>query len=380
MKKSKNVFRLGLTSFFTDVSSEMIFPILPLFLVNVLGAPMALVGVIEGIAEGTASIMKTLFGWISDKVRKRKIFVAAGYSFSSVTKPFLALATVWPHVLIVRFLDRFGKGIRTSPRDALIAESVKKKKRGKYFGMHRAMDTSGAIIGVLIAFFILSKYVENYRLVFWLSFIPAVISVLIIIFFVKEAKQIKKKFHIKFNGFNRNFKFLIAASTIFSLGSLSYAFFILRAQELGVLVALIPLIYLVYNVVYAFFALPFGRLSDKIGRKNVLMIGYFVFGVMSLSFAFISDSLFAWFLFGIYGLSVAITETIGRTFISDLVQSNKRATALGVYHTFVGLAIFPANFIGGYLWSAFNSSATFIYAAVMAFIALILLIIAVKER
>jgi len=243
----KNVMKLGWVSFFTDVSSEMIFPILPLFLTTVLKANMAVVGLIEGIAESTAAILKLFSGLLSDRIKKRKLLVFIGYGLSTFTKPLLAVATTWTHVLGVRFFDRVGKGVRTSPRDALIAASVTEKERGKYFGIHRALDTSGAIVGTLIAALLLYLFVNNYRLIFWLSLVPGLIALLIILK-VKEVKVEKSK-NMKFNfkALNPNLKMFLIAVIVFNLAHFSYAFFILRARDVGLSLTLIPVIYLVYN-------------------------------------------------------------------------------------------------------------------------------------
>ena len=385
-KVKKNVFYMGLASLFTDISSEMIFPILPLFLTSILGAPMSIVGLIEGVAEGTASLLKTFSGWLSDKLRKRKLFMILGYGLSSITKPFLALSSMWFHVLGVRFFDRFGKGIREPPRDALIAVSSVKKIRGKSFGIHRMMDTMGAIIGTLISFYLLSKFTplaSTYKLIFWLAFIPAVIAVLIVIFFVKDIKKAAgkiKEFKFNFKLFDRNFKLFILIAVIFNLSYFSYAFFILRARNLGVVVALIPIIYLLYNIFNAFSTVPFGELSDKIGRKRVLSLGYIIFGLVCLGFAYASNSLYAWILFAVYCISAAIVNTISRAFVSDMVPSYKRGTALGIYHTFTGFAILGANFMIGILWDKVGIRFAFLYGFILALIAGILLFVFVKEK
>jgi len=378
----KNVWYLGLVSFFTDVSSEMIFPILPIFLTTVLKANMAVVGLIEGIAESTSALLKLISGWLSDKLGKKKLLVIGGYSLSTITKPLLAVSTHWTHILGVRFLDRVGKGIRTTPRDALIASSAAKKVRGKSFGLHRAMDTSGAIVGTLIAFFILQKYLgDAFRLIFWLSFIPGLIAVLILIFAVKESKsKAEKKYSFNFKNLNPNLKKFLFVILLFNLANFSYAFFILRAQDIGLLLALIPLVYLAYNIVYAFFSIPAGKLSDIIGRKHVLSMGFLLFGLTSLGFAFIANTYTIWVLFALYGLFMAITDGVSRAYVSDLSVKEERGTTLGVYHTIVGITVLPANFIGGLLWHEVNVYAPFVYAAVLSIIAAVLLVFLVKKK
>lgn len=380
--KSRNVFRLGLTSFFTDVSSEMIFPILPLFLTTVLNAPMSIIGLIEGIAESVAALLKFVSGWISDKLGKKKPLVIAGYSLSTVTKPLLAIASHWTHVLGVRVFDRIGKGIRTAPRDALIAASVEEKKRGRSFGLHRMMDTAGAVVGTLIASFILMKYLGGaFKLIFLLSFIPGAIAVLILIFGVKEVKDhVQKRFEVGFQDNNPMLKRFLWIIAIFNLANFSYAFFILRAQNIGMLIALIPLIYLVYNLVYAFFAIPAGKLSDRFGRRIVLFSGLLLFGITALGFAFIANSFTIWILFALYGLFMAITDGVSRAYVSDLAVSEKRGRALGTYHMIVGITVLPANLIGGFLWDKVNVQAPFIFAAVLSIISALLLVMFVRKK
>ena len=384
MKKdsSKNVFWLGLTSFFTDVSSEMIFPILPLFLTTVLNAPVAIIGVIEGIAESASSLLKLVSGWLSDKLGKKKALVIGGYSLSTITKPLLAIATSWTHVLGVRFFDRVGKGIRTAPRDALIAASTEEKKRGKGFGLHRTMDTLGAVVGTLIAFYILQKYIgDAFRLIFLLSFIPGFIAILILIFKVREVKDhVKKKIEFSFKDQSSMLKRFLVVITFFNLANFSYAFFILRAKDIGMLIALIPLIYLVYNLVYAFFAIPAGKLSDMIGRKTVLFSGLLLFGLTSLGFAFYANTTTIWLLFALYGLFMAVTDGISRAYVSDLAVKEKRGMALGAYHMIIGITVLPANLIGGFLWDKIDVQAPFIYAAILSIGSALLLLLLVRKK
>src|SRR3989338_7002591 len=373
----KNVWYLGLVSFFTDVSSEMIFPILPLFLTTVLKANMAVIGVIEGIAESASSILKLFSGWLSDRLKKKKILIFSGYGLSTITKPLLALATSWWHVLFIRFFDRVGKGIRTVPRDALIASSVKKGERGKSFGIHRMMDSLGAIFGTIIASLLLAYFANNFRLVFWLSFIPGLAALFIIILFVRDTKPEKKaekKFSLNFKQFKPEFRKFLFVVAFFNMANFSYAFFILRAKDTGHALALIPIIYLVYNIFYASFSIPAGKLSDKIGRRNVLSIGFFLFALVAFGFAFMANLMTIWILFALYGLFMAITDGTSRAYVSDIVEENKRGSALGVYHSLVGITVLPANFIGGFLWNSVNVYAPFVYASIISVLSSILLL------
>lgn len=382
MRLKKNVFRLGLTSFFTDMSSEMIFPVLPIFLTTVLGANMAVIGLIEGVAESAATILKLFSGWFSDKFGKKKPLIIAGYSFSAVTKPLLALSTHWGHVLAVRLADRVGKGLRTAPRDALITASVDKSERGAKFGLHRAMDTAGAIVGTLIAFFVLQQYLEGaFKIIFLLSAIPGLIAVTVLIFGVKDVPQKteSKKLSFDFGSCDPTLKRFLWAIAFFNLANFSYAFFILRADNIGLALFMIPLVYFVYNVVYAAFAIPIGKLSDRIGRKPILIVGVLLFGLTSLGFGFVANTTTIWFLFALYGLFMAVTDGVSRAYVSDLAASNKRGLAFGTYHAIVGITVLPANFIGGFLWHTINVQAPFIYAAVLSVISALLLIFYVKE-
>jgi MFS family permease len=392
-KIKKNVLALGFTSFFTDVSSEMILALLPLFL-SALGAGKALIGLIEGIAEFTASITKIFSGWISDKLQKRKALVVVGYILSTITKPFVAAATSWTHVLFVRFLDRVGKGVRTSPRDALIAESIEPVERGRAFGFHRMMDTMGAVVGTLLAslfLFVFTRFfhmetIFQYRTIFWIALIPGIISVITLIVYVKEPKFVERKqqiFSLK-AALPKKFIVFLSIVAVFELAHFSYAFFILRASDLGVIVPLIPIIYLVYNLVYAGAAMPFGQLSDRIGKKKMLAFGYLLFGLMCLGFAFASSTFHAWILFVFFGLAIAIVNTIPRAMVPDMVSSEVKGTAYGFYHMVIGVLDLPASVVAGLLWDIFGKVTgpivAFSYGAVLAIIAAVLLFVLVPER
>ncbi len=380
---NKNVLSLGWVSLFTDMSSQMIFPLIPLFLANVLGVGKEVIGLIEGTAESTASILKVFSGWVSDRLRKRKALVFVGYTFSTLSKIIFGFSGVWQHVFMGRFLDRVGKGIRTSPRDALIADAIGRKGRGKYFGFHRMMDRLGAIVGTLLAFVFLTQFHNDFRKVFLISVIPAAIAVLVIIFFVKEKKRIdkgmRKSPQLSLKLVDRRFKIFIIIAVLFALGNFSYAFLILRAQDLGIPAVIIPLVWLLYNITYAFSAIPAGVLSDRHGRRRVLAFGYALFGIVCLGFILAPSAAYAWVLFGLYGVFAAVFESVSRAFASDLASQKIRATALGVYHTSVGLAAFPASLMAGMLWRFRGSMATFSYGATLAFIAALLLLFCLKK-
>ncbi|MBU1153735.1 MFS transporter [bacterium] len=379
---SKNVFVLGLVSFFNDVSSEMIYPLVPIFLTSVLGVPVAIVGLIEGIAESTASILKAISGWLSDKLQKRKPFVIAGYSFSAISKILLSLAYSWPFVLFARFIDRFGKGTRISARDALIAESSENSIRGRSFGFHRALDTLGAVVGPLIALLAIHFLDNNFRLIFFLAFIPACIGILLLIIFVKEKrkeKNLSPTLNISWRNLDPSFKIFLLISFIFALGNSSDAFLILRAQNLGLSVTLVVLAYVLFNFTYAIFSMPAGIISDKIGPKKVLFSGFLLFSFIYLFFGLTKVSLFLWLLFPFYGMYMALTEGVGKAYISNLVPQEKSGTAFGIYQTTIGFCTFFASLIAGLLWTYIGVSAPFIFGSIMAVISAFLFFILEKK-
>jgi len=375
-----NIIVLGVASMLTDISTEMIFPLFPLFTVEVLGASAAAIGLIEGIAESTASLLKVASGWWSDKIRRRKPIIIAGYGLSTVVKPALAVAASWPHALAVRFADRVGKGVRTSPRDALIADSTRKKVRGKAFGLHRALDTVGAVVGPAIAFLLLP--ILGYRGVFLIAAIPAIISVLVLVLFVKEVKKGRKISRPIIRGvsFSPEFKLYLGIAAIFAIGNFSWAFFILAAKSLGIAAEYTILLYMLYNLIYALTSLPAGLLSDRVGRRPVIAFGYAIFGVTCVGFALIGSAWLAIFLFALYGLFKGITDGVQKAYVSDLVAPQVRGTAMGAFDTAVGLAAFPASFVVGIIWYSVGAWAAFTYGAVLSFAAAVLLIVAIRKR
>ncbi len=388
--EKKNVFWLGMTSLLTDISSEMVMSLLPLFLID-LGASRTMVGFIEGMAEATASIFKAVSGWISDRLQARKGLVVIGYTLSTIVKPFIALANTWYQVLAVRFLDRIGKGVRYAPRDALIADSVGESERGRAFGLQSGMDTAGAVLGTLFASGLLFLFARNtnmsvlsqYRTIFWLSVIPGILSVLTVAIFVKDVVATgfeKKEIKAKPAFLDRGFRNFLIVSAVFELSNFSYAIFILRAKNLGVILALIPIIYLVYNIIYSALSHPLGRVSDRIGKKQVLFAGYLISALMCFGFAFAVSPLHAWILFIIYGVAMAITQTAPRALLADLVSPEVRGTAYGVYYTLIGLVALPTSAIAGFLWDSFNPQAAFLYGAAAAVAAAIMLLLFVPAK
>ena len=370
----KNIFFLGLVSFLTDISSDMIYPLLPVFLTDVLGSSKVFVGLIEGIAESTASILKIFSGWFSDKIGKRKPVVILGYSLSSISKPLLALVSSAWQVLFIRFADRTGKGIRTSPRDALIAETSDGQRRGASFGLHRAMDSAGAILGPLLAFVLLPLLNKNYRHLFLLASIPAFFSILVLFVWVKEARTRREKVILsekkKSFKFDAKFKLFVLVVALFTLGNSSDAFLFLRARNLGVNIVFIPLLWGLFNLVYTLSSTPAGILSDRIGRRKIILFGFLVYGISYLGFAFASRSLHVWILFAVYGVYYGLTDGALRAFVADLVkEEDKRGTAYGFYHGAVGFCALPASLILGYLWQTFGAHVAFSFGAVLALLA-----------
>ncbi|BAL80901.1 MFS transporter [Caldisericum exile] len=381
MKKrlNPNVIILGLASFFTDISTEMITKILPLFLESI-GAGGAFIGVIEGLAETIASLLKVFSGYISDKFRNRKWLTILGYAESTIAKAFLLIVNTPVGVLIVRALERIGKGIRTAPRDALIASYTDETNRGFYFGFHRALDTLGAALGPLLGFWVLEKFGRtNYREIFKFALIPAVVAV-IILFFVQEKKVIvdlKKSsgFFAKAKLGKRFYLFLVAI-LIFTLGNSSDAFITMYSSSLGVASTTILLMWTLHSLIYAFLSTPLGTLSDKIGRKTTLIIGMAIYGISYLFFALTKSGNFLWFVFSLYGVYYAMSEGIQKAFVSDLVTDNEvRGTAFGIYNFAVGIMAFPASLVAGILYQFIAPSMPFYFGGILAIIASLLLLV-----
>lgn len=371
---------LGLVSLFTDLSSNMIVPILPLYLTSVLHVQVQSIGIIEGIAESTASILKLFSGWITDRVGKYKLLMLIGYGLSNLTKPLFAISASWGQVLMIRFSDRFGKGIRTSPRDALVANSTTKEERGKAFGFRRAMDALGAALGPLVAFGVLAMSTNNYRLVFWLSVIPGILTVVLIVFFLKEkepsstGKQSELP-QIGFRNLNRRFIWFSLISMLFAVGNFSDAFLALRAQDAGMLPALIPLAFFAFNMSSSIFSMPIGMLSDRIGRRPVLITGFFIFALIYFGFGMVKSVTWIWVLFVLYGLYYAFTEGIQKAYIADIVPEGLRGTAMGTYNALTGLAALPASIIAGFLWQTFGPVVAFSTSSIIAILAALLMIV-----
>ncbi len=379
---SANVWAVTIGSFLTDISSEMIVNLLPLFLANVLGARTSVIGLIEGVAETTASLVKAISGWISDKLQQRKGLTVAGYSLSTLAKPFLYLATSWPGVLAVRFTDRVGKGIRTAPRDALIADSVDPQHRGVAFGIHRAGDTAGAVLGLVIALIVVLATQSDARKLsrstfqdlVLLSIIPAALAVIVLIVGVREVAPRTKRAAARpsFRALNPRFRFFLLIVVIFTLGNSADAFIILRAQERGLSVAGILGMTITFNAVYAVFSGPAGALSDRLGRRRLILFGWTVYALLYLGFAAAADAWQMWVIYAAYGLYYAAVEGTAKALVADLVPPAQRGTAFGVYNAVIGFVALPASLLAGVLWqgvggwSGFGPSAPFLAGAALA--------------
>jgi MFS family permease len=389
---SRNVVWLALVSFFTDISSEMTLTTLPLFLTDVLGVRTAIVGLIEGLAETTASLMKIFSGYISDRLGKRKWLTFAGYGLSAVSKPFLYFAASWEAVLGIRFLDRLGKGIRTAPRDALIADSADANNRGASFGLHRAGDTAGAFVGLALAAgiiyasqkFGLAMTRETYQALVLVGIIPAFVALVILGLFVKEVVVGGKKpegVRLSLRGFSPRFKAFLVIVVLFTLGNSSDAFLLLRARNVGLSVFQISLMLVAFNLIYAVISAPAGSLSDRVGRRRLIVAGWLVYGLIYLGFALARAGWQVWALYAAYGIYYGAVEGTAKALVADIVSPEKRGTAYGVYNAAVGLSAFPASFIAGVLWQGvgpwqgFGASAPFYFGAALALTAVALLVL-----
>lgn len=360
-----NVVRLGLVSFFADVAGEMLYPLTPLLLTTVLGAPMAVVGFIEGLAEATASLLKTISGRWSDRSGRRRPYVLAGYALSAVAKPLIGFAHGWPLVLVGRVGDRFGKGLRGSARDALLADSVAPEVRGLAFGWHRAMDTLGAVVGPLLALALVAASHNDLRLIFKLSFIPGAIGALLVLAVAERRRQAPPEavVALRYAALPPAFRRYLVAWAVFSIANSSDVFLLLRAKGLGASETGVILFYVLYNLVYAAASPGLGGLADRHGRIRVMVVGLGVFAAVYLGFAGASALWPLWALFAIYGLYTAATEGVGKALAVDLVPAELRASAVGLLGTVTGLATLLASCFAGLLWTHVGPWATFVFGA-----------------
>jgi MFS family permease len=389
----RNVFALSLVSLFNDVSSEIIYPLLPLFLTLTLGASPAVVGIIEGISESVAGILKLFAGYFSDRLGKRKFLVVIGYVLTSFTRPLLAFTNNWYQVLAIRLSDRVGKGLRGVPRDAMIADSVTPETRGLAFGLNRGMDHAGAVVGPLIGSLSLWLVAENlvkptandYRQIFILASIPAILAVFVVIFFVREAKRETHERHaskvkLSLAGFDSNFKRFLFIVALFTLSNSSDAFLLLRAQESGITVTSIPLLWALLHVVKVVTSFIGGDLSDRLGRKALIVSGWMIYAFVYAGFAFVSSAWMAWALFLIYGIYFGLAEGTEKALVADLVKPEQRGTAYGLYNLAFSITVLPASLLLGGLWQLYGVKAAFLTGAFLGLSAVLLLIVVVKTN
>ncbi|MBM3473469.1 MAG: MFS transporter [Armatimonadetes bacterium] len=395
----RNVVVLGLVSLLTDISHEMLYPVVPLFLTTILGTPMTAVGLIEGIAECTASLLKVGSGWYSDRIRRRRPFLFLGYGLSAVSKPLLALAASWHLVLASRLLDRLGKGVRTGARDSLIAASCDSAHRGKAFGLHRAMDTVGAFFGPLLALLLLSQFHTPYRTIFLLAFIPALLGLAALCAVrgtcprsptadqppssrlegphASPADQAGRS--IRPAVISPSLRRFLIVYGLFALGNSSDVFLLLRARDLGFSQTLVILVYAFYNLVHALAALPAGWLSDHLGRRAIIIGGFCTFAVVYLGFAFAPHAVVIWPLFALYGFYGAAAEGVAKAHVADLSSPATRGTALGLLQTVQGLLALVASLAAGFLWTHVAPSAPFLYGATCALLAAALFLLLTRR-
>ncbi len=399
---SKTVFILGVVSLLTDISSEMLIPIVPQFLKFAIGASTPVIGFVEGIAESTASILRVYAGYLADKFGRPKLLTVIGYGVSALSKPFYVLATVWPHVLGIRFADRFGKGIRSAPRDVLIADTSPESERGRAFGMHRAMDTTGAMLGPLIIVllvtffygreFLVAPDAEHrgiYHMIFIAAAVPAVLGWLILAIFVKEKRREESaaaKPRIRLADLDSRFRKFLAIVTLFSIGNSSDAFLVLKAtspiKDGGVGMHLVAFlwVYVAFNALSALVSLRSGIVSDRVGRRPVIIVGWLIFAAVYFAMARITTPAGIWVWFIVYGVYYGLTEGMLRAYAVDLAPAHLRGTAVGAYFTFTGVALLPASVIAGFLWSRFGSGAPFYYGAVTSLAAALLLAVTIRPK
>jgi len=388
----RNVFAIGLVSLLNDASSEIIYPLLPIFLASSLGASARAIGTIEGLAESISSLLKLFAGYLSDRLAKRKLLVVAGYSIASIARPLLAFAQTWTQVLAIRLTDRIGKGIRTAPRDAMIADTVRVEQRGLAFGFHRAMDHAGAVIGPLVGYLLVIIFVANakspttgeFSKIFIAASVPALIAVLVAIFFMRESPQqaahgseIKK---LSLRGFDSNFKRFLLVLALFTLSNSSDSFLILRAMDSGVSVALIPLLWAAHHGMKVLSSLFGGDLSDRLGRKRLIVAGWILYAAVYAGFAFATHQASLWVLFLVYGIYFGLAEGAEKALVADLVRPEQRGTAYGLYNLAFGVTVFPASFLMGTIWDWKGPAVAFLVSAFMGATAALLLLIFVRPH
>jgi MFS family permease len=394
----RNVFAISFVSLLNDISSEIIYPLLPSFLLLTLNASAGVVGIIEGTAESISSLLKLFAGYFSDRRGKRKGFVVFGYSLSSFVRPLLAFAGNWYQVFALRLIDRVGKGIRSAPRDAMIADTVSIKERGLAFGLHRSMDHTGATLGPLIGYLLVQYFAADqtaltsgdYSSIFLLASIPALAAVIVVSFFVREsykpgrpAKQegiIVAPVRLSLRGFDNNFKSFLVIIALFTLSNSSDAFLLLRAQSIGIPVEQLPLLWAVLHVSKVGSSLFGGHLSDILGRRRLIVSGWILYAAVYAGFAFVSNAVSVWVLFFVYGLYFGLVEGAEKALVADLVKAEQRGTAYGLYNLAFGITVLPASLLMGFLWDWRGPQVAFLVSATLGVAAAVLLMLLVKTR
>ena len=376
-----NVYLLGLVSLLTDLSSEMIFPLIPFFLLTELGATVFIFGIFEGARESTGSLLKVFSGYWSDRIGRRKGLIIAGYSVSSAMKAAIPFVRVWPELMVTGVMERVGKGLRDAPRDAVLAETASAEARGKVFGLHRLLDTLGAVLGPLTAFILLEAFGLPFREIFLLAVGPALVSALLTVFIRERARKPKDvpSLRMGFATLSPALRRFILIATVFALGHFSVLFLLLRVVGVGLTEGTGILFYVAFNLVYALAAFPVGILSDRLGRPPIILVGYLAFAFMAGGLILLAETWQLLFLFVLFGLSSAFVIAVERAFVADLAPPNLRATALGTYHTLTGVARFPASAVAGFLW-ILTPAATFAYGLVLALLASVLLTLFMARR
>lgn len=382
-----NIIYLGLVSFFSDFSAEMVYPLIPLYLTAAFGATPALIGVIEGIAESVASLLKVFSGYVSDRYKKKKPIAFFGYATGLVYKIALVAATSWAGILAARVIDRIGKGVRTAPRDVLVCESADSACMGRAFGLHKALDMAGSAVGILTAYLLLAGVGDaepDYKKLFLLSMIPAVLG-LVVLLPVRERREPKEtkardQFWKNWRTLPGNLKLYLLVAFIFTLGNSSNTFLLLRAKSIGFSDLNVVLLYFAYNLTASLAAVPFGKLSDRIGRKKLLVGGYLVFAAVYLGFAVVKSAGALVAVFILYGVYTAMTSGVERAMIAEISPPGLKGTMLGLHATIVGVALLPASVVAGLLWNGIGAFAPFVFGAGLSLCAAVILVFMFNRR
>ncbi len=377
-ESNKKVGLFALASFLNDFGSDMIYPVWPLFVTSFLGVNMAILGFIDGLGDAVVSISQAVSGYLSDRIRKRKVFVWTGYLFGSLSRIGYALSPVWQCLIPFRILDRAGK-IRSAPRDAIVADISIKRKRGKNFGFIRMMDNLGAVFGIMICIFFFESW--GFKNLFLIASIPSIAGALLIFQFIKEKKTVHRSLYkrLSLKDLGKNYKLFLLSSSFFALGSFSYSFLLIYAKEFGLRTGFVPIMYLVFTSVASISSLPFGKLSDQIGRKPVLMLSFILWGFICFSVIFVQNIFTIILTFILFGLHKGALEPVQKTFVSELAPIHYRASGLGGFQMVVGLCAFPASFLAGLFWDQINRNAPFYFSLSLTILSLIILLF-VREK